>query len=195
MKLKVASYFYFKFCYFYSKSFLYLILSLKNSSTMKNLYFLLLILCLGMWSCNEKPVDTPIEDTPEEEMVFDSLRAAKVGADDYGMKQYVMAFLKRGPNRDRSKEESAKLQRAHMENIGRLAEAGTLVLAGPFLSDGDLRGIYIFDVKTEEEAQALVETDPAIKAGSLIMELVPWYGSAALMEVRDIHEQIAKVKI
>jgi len=128
-------------------------------------------------------------------MNFDSIRAAKVGADDYGMHQYVMAFLKRGPNRDRSEEEAAKLQTAHMENIGRLAEEGKLVLAGPFLNDGDLRGIYIFDVKTVEEAKALVETDPAIQQGSLIMELMPWYGSAALMEVNEIHKKIAKIEI
>ncbi len=111
------------------------------------------------------------------------------------MKQYVMAFLKRGPNRDRSKEESDRLQRAHLDNISRLAEEGTLVLAGPFISDGDLRGIYVFDVKTVEEAKALTETDPAIQEGSLIMDLIPWYGSAALTELGELHEQIAKDKI
>jgi len=126
---------------------------------------------------------------------FDSIRAAKLGADDYGMHQYVMALLKKGPNRDRSEEEAKKLQAAHMENIGRLAEEGTLVLAGPFLNDGELRGIYIFDVKTVEEAKTLVETDPAIQQGSLEMELIPWYGSAALMEVGEIHEVISKIKM
>ncbi|MEM9548260.1 MAG: YciI family protein [Bacteroidota bacterium] len=126
---------------------------------------------------------------------FDSLRAIKAGADQYGMKQYVMAFLKRGPNRDRSKEEADKLQRAHLDNISRLAEEGKLVLAGPFLAEGDLRGIYIFDVQTVEEAKALTETDPAIQEGSLAMELIPWYGSAALTEIGDIHEKIAKEKI
>jgi len=162
---------------------------------MKNGFILLLFLFVGLMSCQEKPKELPAENTTEDGMAFDSLRAAKAGADQYGMKQYVMAFLKRGPNRDRSKEEADKLQRAHMDNIGRLAEEGKLVLAGPFISEGDLRGIYIFDVKTEEEAKALVETDPAIKAGSLEMELIPWYGSAALMEVGEIHKRIAKVNI
>ncbi len=162
---------------------------------MKNNFFVILILFWGLWSCNQKPIEKPIEKMVEAGIVFDSLRAAKAGADDYGMKQYVMAFLKRGPNRDRPKEESDKLQRAHLDNIGRLAKEGKLVLAGPFLSEGDLRGIYIFDVKTEEEAKQLVETDPAIKAGSLVMELIPWYGSAALTEVGEIHKRIAKVEI
>lgn len=67
-----------------------------------------------------------------------------------------------------------------------------LALAGPFFGEGELRGIYIFDVTTVAAAKALTETDPAIKAGSLVMELVPWYGSAALMEVNQIHNVIAK---
>lgn len=68
-------------------------------------------------------------------------------------------------------------------------------MAGPFMDDGDIRGIYIFNVKTIEEAQALTETDPAIKAGRLIMELHPWYGSAALMQINQLHKKIAKEQI
>lgn len=135
---------------------------------------------------------TPIflfsQNAEKQEVVKkDTALAKALGADDYGMKQYVMAFLKAGPNRDRTPEEAAKLQKAHLDNIGRMAAEGTLVLAGPFLDDGEIRGIYIFNVKTIEEAKALTETDPAIQAGSLVMELHPWYGSAALMKVNEIH--------
>ncbi|WP_245335294.1 YciI family protein [Shewanella sp. WXL01] len=119
-------------------------------------------------------------------------KAKSVGADEYGMKRYVMAFLRKGPSRDRPKHEADELQAAHMANISRLAEEGKLVLAGPFFGDGELRGIYIFDVETVAEAKALTATDPAIKAGSLSMELVPWYGSAALMEINELHKQVAK---
>ena len=68
-------------------------------------------------------------------------------------------------------------------------------MAGPFLDNGDLRGIYIFDVKTIEEAKELTETDPAIQAGSLVLELKPWYGSAGLMQVNEIHKKIQKTPI
>ena len=128
-------------------------------------------------------------DGPAE---YDSLKAKKYGADDYGMKKYIFAYLKKGPNRDLDSAEAMKLQIAHLNNIDRMADEGKLVLAGPFLDDGDIRGIYIFNVPTVEEARALTETDPAIKAGSLIMELVPWYGSAALMEVNDTHKTLMK---
>ncbi|MDX1280870.1 YciI family protein [Shewanella colwelliana] len=123
---------------------------------------------------------------------FDAELAAQLGADQYGMKSYVMAFLKRGPNRGQTEAEAARLQRAHLDNISRLAKVGKLVLAGPFMDEGDIRGIYIFNVATVEEATALTESDPAIKAGRLVMELHPWYGSAALIQVNAVHQQIAK---
>ena len=126
---------------------------------------------------------------------YDAELASEYGADEYGMKTYVMALLKSGPNRDRSPEEAQDLQRAHMANIRRLAEEGKLILAGPFLSDGELRGIYVFNVSTIEEAKALTETDPAIQAGSLVMELHPWYGSAGLMAMKDLQGKLSKTKI
>ena len=121
--------------------------------------------------------------------------AEKYGADDYGMKQYVMAFLKKGPNRDLSSEEAKELQLKHLQNIEKMAAEGKLVVAGPFLDNGDIRGIYIFNVKTIEEAKDLTNTDPAIKAGSLVMDLKPWYGSAALMSVNELHNRISSKNI
>jgi uncharacterized protein YciI len=125
---------------------------------------------------------------------YDAALARRLGADDYGMKTYVVALLKAGPNRDRSAADAQKLQRAHMDNINRLAREGKLVVAGPFADNGPLRGIYVFDVATVAEAEALTRTDPAIQAGSLVMELHPWYGSAALMMVNEIHPRIEKTR-
>lgn len=125
---------------------------------------------------------------------YDSLKAQQYGADDYGMRKYVIAFLKRGPNRDLSPEKASELQAAHLKNIRAMADAGKLALAGPFFGNDDLRGLYFFNVETIEEAEALTRTDPAIQAGSLVMELKEWYGSAALMAVDRIHQSLAKVK-
>ena len=154
-----------------------------------NKYILLTIVILGSLGCS-----APSEKL-DEVVQFDSVLAQELGADDYGMSQFVMAFLKSGPNRPSDPKKAEELQAAHMANIGRMAEEGKLVLAGPFMGDGDLRGIYVFDVETVEEAKALTETDPAIQAGSLVMELHPWYGSAAVKQISEIHEQISKVKM
>lgn len=126
---------------------------------------------------------------------YDSVRAAAYGADDYGMRKYVMAFLRRGPNRTMDSVKAAELQAAHLQNITRLAEEGTLVVAGPFYGDGDLRGIYIFAVDSLAEAEALTNSDPAVQAGSLEMELLEWYGPAALMGLEEIHEAVTKSRM
>ncbi len=126
---------------------------------------------------------------------YDEEKAERYGADDYGMKTYVMAFLKVGPKRPQDSATAARLQRGHLDNINRLAEAGMLVVAGPFMGRDSLRGIYIFNTDNLQEAASLVETDPAIQSESLVMDLRLWYGSAALMEVNEIHESIAKISI
>jgi uncharacterized protein YciI len=126
---------------------------------------------------------------------YDAQLAQKLGADEYGMKTYVMAFLKAGPNRSKDSVTRAELQKAHLKNILRLANEGKLIVAGPFLDDQPIKGIFIFNVTTIEEAKKLTETDPAIKAGSLIMELHPWYGSASLMATFEIHKKIEKKSV
>ena len=85
-----------------------------------------------------------------------------------------LAFLKSGPNRTQPAAEAEEIQKAHLANIQRLAKLGKLVAAGPFGDDGALRGIFVFRVASLEEAQALADTDPAVKAGRLVLELHPW---------------------
>lgn len=155
---------------------------LKEKNNLLLLIFLVFVLTC---SCNPDPAKNKDSDVD---------LAQKYGADDMGMKRYVMAFLKRGPNRSQDSATAADLQKAHMANINRLAQEGKLILAGPFLDDGDIRGIFLFDLESVEEARALTETDPAIQAGRLIMELHPWYGSAALMEVNNLHNRILEQK-
>ncbi|HEX7312533.1 MAG TPA: YciI family protein [Pyrinomonadaceae bacterium] len=88
---------------------------------------------------------------------------------------YVFGILVRGPQWTAAEtEETRKLQEGHMANINRLAESGKLVLAGPFFDGGERRGVFIFKVDTLQEAQSLTDTDPAVKAGRLKIELHRW---------------------
>lgn len=135
--------------------------------------------------------ETAAQDEPVT-AEYDSLLAAELGADEYGMRTYVMALLKAGPNRSHDSTEAARLQRAHMDNIQRMAEEGELIMAGPFLNGGELRGIYVFDADSVEEAREMTMTDPAVQAGRLEMELYRWYGSAALLELDDIQRRITR---
>lgn len=157
------------------------------------LSFFMLISIFFQYSCKpEVQVNVNTAEPRESEITYDSILAQKTGADEYGMKHYVMAFLKAGPNRNQDSLMRIEIQKGHMANIQRLADEGKLVMAGPFEDDGDIRGIFIFNVTTIEEAKVLTATDPAIQAGRLIMELHPWYGSAAIMEMNALHLKVAK---
>ncbi|MBE8726957.1 YciI family protein [Flavobacterium hungaricum] len=132
----------------------------------------------------------------ETKVKYDETLAKSLHADEYGMKKYVFCLLKSGTNTTASKEETKKLFEGHMETINKLAKEGKLAVAGPFMkNDRNYRGIYIFNVETAAEAEALVATDPAIKAKLLEAELTPWYCSAALQEIPEIHEKITKTKM
>ncbi len=130
-----------------------------------------------------------------EEVGYDEELAREAKADEFGMRTYVMAFLKAGPKRDHDAETAERIQKAHMANINKMASEGKLAVAGPFLDATEVRGIYIFNVQSVEEAKALTETDPAVQAGRLSMELHPWYGSAAISMVTTLHRKMEKKNI
>lgn len=124
---------------------------------------------------------------------FDAALAKKVGADERGMRAYVLAILKTGPNDAKVVGDARKeVFKGHFANMNRLAGEGKLAVAGPFNDPAKVyRGLFIFAVPTVDEAKGLAETDPAVKAGVLIVEYVPWYGSASLMLSNEFHEKVA----
>jgi uncharacterized protein YciI len=133
-------------------------------------------------------------DKPTKNPNFDAALARKVGADKRGRRSYVLAILKTGPKDAEIKgKERDEIFKGHFANINRLASEGKLSVAGPFgKNDKTFRGLYVFNVATVEEALALVGTDPVVKSGVMIFDLIPWYGSAALMEVNRIHNTISE---
>jgi uncharacterized protein YciI len=137
-----------------------------------------------------------VNSNAQDSVKYNENLAKSLKSDDYGMKKYVFCILKTGTNTTATKEERAKYFEGHMANINKLANEGKLALAGPFMkNDKNYRGIYIFNVETIEEAQILVNTDPAVQAKLFEAELTLWYGSAAIQEVAKIHKTIEKSKI
>ncbi|MBS1598720.1 MAG: hypothetical protein JST75_10895 [Bacteroidetes bacterium] len=124
---------------------------------------------------------------------FDSMLAKKLGADEYGMKYYTFVILKTGSNKITDKAKLDSIFRGHLANIHRLADRGDLALAGPFGENpNNYRGLYIFNVQNVEEVKKLLETDPAVKSKLLEPEIYPWYGSAGVQQINDLHKKIAK---
>ena len=123
---------------------------------------------------------------------YDAELAAKVGADEHGMRQYVLVILKTGPKPVPAGEERKKMFAGHFANIERLANEGKLVLAGPFDGVDGWRGMFVFAVKDIEEAKQLTATDPVIISGEMVAEYHQYFGSAALMLVNEWHSKLVK---
>jgi len=123
---------------------------------------------------------------------FDAGLAQSVGADEYGMRSYVLVVLKTGPNPMAAGKERDEMFKGHFANIKRLASEGKLVLAGPFDGVNGWRGLFIFAVSDIEEARKLTSTDPVISSGEMVAEFHKYYGSAALMLVNEAHGRVAR---
>lgn len=148
------------------------------------LLLLALSLCIGSAVAADPAV-------PPAAVAFDAALAQRTGADENGMRRYVLVILKTGPTRVPDGEARNTMFAGHMANISRLAKAGKLALAGPFMQDpAGWRGLYVFAVEDIEEAKALVATDPVIVHGEMVAEYHPWYGSAANMLVPEWHEHL-----
>lgn len=107
--------------------------------------------------------------------------------------RWVFAFLVSGPNAASTPAaERDKLQGEHMANIGRLANEDKLVVAGPFGEErpaAELRGIFIFDTRDVAQAREWTNTDPAVKAGVLAMELAPLHSAAPLRHSLELYRE------
>jgi uncharacterized protein YciI len=123
---------------------------------------------------------------------FDAELAKTVGADEYGMRGYVLVVLKTGPAPMPAGKERDEMFKGHFANINRLAAEGKLALAGPFDGVSGWRGLFIFAVSDIEEAKRLTATDPVISSGEMLAEYHKYYGSAALMLVNEGHNKVAK---
>jgi len=111
--------------------------------------------------------------------------------------RHVVGFLWRGDawtNQRSARTDS--LQAGHMANLMRRYQEGSLVGSGPILDPKSaLRGLFFFKAQSVAEVTPLVATDPAIAAGRLKIDLVPWHGPDSLgVEYRTAHTADPKLK-
>ncbi len=154
---------------------------------------LLAILCASSLSFGQTPSKN---DTNNTNPNYNETLAQKLGADNYGMKSYFLVILKSGANKTSDKELINNSFRGHLNNINRLVQEGKLVIAGPLSqNEHQYRGIFILHhLASTEEANLILQTDPAIKNGLLDYEIFTWYGSAAIPEYLPFSEKIWKLK-
>ena len=159
---------------------------------MKNsILFLFIIFIFSCQSPSQKPINheaaqkvndnlsaTHVTHLPYPDSLFQTFEMTE-GNITYVMKKYFIAFLKEGPNREQSEAEAEKIQKAHLNYLGKLANEKRACMIGPFGEDADseIQGIIVFSVPDKAEAERLAQQDPAVKAGRLVIEVQPWWAA------------------
>jgi len=124
---------------------------------------------------------------------YDPALAQRLGADEHGMRSYVLVILKTGPTPVPAGEARKAMFAGHFANMERLSKEGKLALAGPFTEDpAGWRGLFVLAVDDLDEARRLTATDPVIVNGEMVAEYHRWYGSAATMMIPEIHDRLAR---
>tara|TARA_E500000318_G_scaffold1676_8_gene2320 strand:- start:15430 stop:16125 length:696 start_codon:yes stop_codon:yes gene_type:complete len=89
-------------------------------------------------------------------------------------RSYIFSYLVLDEPEKLSQEEMGEAMQGHFANMGDMADAGDLLIAGPLADpriDETYRGIFVFSTDDIGEGRALVATDPGVKAGVFKPEL------------------------
>ncbi len=99
---------------------------------------------------------------------------AKDDKEFYVTNTYVVGMVIGGRGNITDSLEIAELHEGHVRYLDYLRVNKKLVASGPLKTDQQYRGLYIFNVETIGEAEAILAEDPAVKAGYLDMDLFIW---------------------
>ncbi len=159
----------------------------------------ILLGCFAVWlwiaPAWAEQVDAQVEEqsaAPSDLAAYDPELAARLGADERGMRQYVLVILKTGPTPVTDPEARKAMFAGHFANMKRLSDEGKLVLAGPLDGVDGWRGLFVYAVTEIDEARQLTATDPVIIEGEMVAEYHQWYGSAGVMMLPEIHATLAR---
>ncbi|MEA5611804.1 YciI family protein [Nodularia spumigena] len=88
------------------------------------------------------------------------------------VRDYVFVFIRTGPLRTPTPEQSQEAMQGHFANMGRLADEGKLLIAGPYADPRptpDHRGLFVMDETEVALGLELANTDPAAVMGVFVM--------------------------
>jgi uncharacterized protein YciI len=104
-----------------------------------------------------------------------SIPTAARGPQNEKMTTYYLVLLKKGAEwRAEQSAERQRIQDQHIAHLDKLRELGHGLAAGPFGDEGEIRGIVIMTADSAQHARELEEADPAVKAGRLAVEVLPF---------------------
>jgi uncharacterized protein len=94
------------------------------------------------------------------------------------LESFELVLLRRPQHPTEYDDETlAQIQREHLDFHRRLRDAGLVVTNGPVIQppDESLRGLTFYRTGSLERATELANTDPAVVAGRLVIEVMTWW--------------------
>ncbi|MGJ8635850.1 MAG: YciI family protein [Phycisphaerales bacterium] len=108
------------------------------------------------------------------------------------MDTYTFVYIVTGPATEIDAATQQEAFRGHFSNMKRMAEAGDLLIAGPYWqpkSFDDLRGMWIFATDDVDEARTHASTDPPGQLGIFIFEALQLKTDDALLELPRLERE------
>jgi uncharacterized protein YciI len=139
----------------------------------------LLALGLAVWPA---PGRVPVAAAAAPPPVADRTAAWQAGFRT-PMRHYVMGILRSsegGPTLPKTRVDN--LRAGHLANIRRMFDEHRLVCAGPFVDDGPLQGLYIFDADSVAQVRPWLDAYPFLSSGHMVCELRRWLGPVGISE-------------
>lgn len=145
-------------------------------------FLFLPLLAISILACQPErnaptPTKSPVVSLPEVDTTRFETFSYQEGDTTYVMKKYFMVHLKKGAVRDQDEASAAKIQEAHLAHLSKLAEDQKICIAGPFEGDSTILGIAIYSVPNLEIADSLANADPAVQAGRLEVDVIPFWAA------------------
>ena len=127
---------------------------LKNSFAVPTTFFLLVLLASSNLCAQDSKQNKP--DKPEDKLFWIFLTTGKKSSSDY------------------KREEIEEMQKKHLDNFKRLANAGKLLVAGPMADPNKkLRGIVVLKMKDTSRLTEMFKPDPFVSNGLMDIDICP----------------------
>lgn len=98
----------------------------------------------------------------------------------FEMKQYYLVFLKAGDNRTQDSATTSQIMKGHLAHLTEMYENDKMSLCGPMMSENEIKGVCVYHINDSTEVRRLAESDPAVRAGRLRVEILPWYSAKGM---------------
>jgi uncharacterized protein len=100
------------------------------------------------------------------------------------LEAFELVLLRRPENpTEYDDAELDRIQAEHLAFYTRLRTSGEVVTNGPVTDppDGSLRGLGFYRTGSLEQSRQLAESDPAVQAGRLTVEIMTWFCAPGTM--------------